>query len=136
LDEVMTKYRVDADRVYVTGLSMGGTGTWNLAAETPERFAAIAPIASPGNKLAAVDTRDLPTWWFIGEKDGEYVKRSQPLKVALEKQNATFKLTIYLGAGHVESWENAYNDPRFYQWLLSQRRGQTAQMQIAAASTP
>jgi predicted peptidase len=86
LDEVANTYRVDADRIYVTGLSMGGTGTWNLAAETPERFAAIAPIASPGNKLAAVDTRTLPTWWFIGEKDGEHVKRLQPLKGALENK--------------------------------------------------
>jgi hypothetical protein len=60
----------------------------------------------------------------------------QPLKGALEKQNATFKLTVYPGAGHVESWENAYNDPRFYGWLLAQRRGQPAQMEIAATSTP
>ncbi|HEX8235155.1 MAG TPA: sugar-binding protein [Abditibacteriaceae bacterium] len=136
LDEVMAKYRVDADRVYLTGLSMGGSGTWNLATETPERFAAIAPIASPGNKFAAVDTRELPTWWFIGEKDGDYLELSQPLKAALEKYNATFKLTVYPGAGHVESWENAYSNPSFYEWLLSQRRGHAAQMQIAAASTP
>jgi hypothetical protein len=69
------------------------------------------------------------------EKDGDYLELSQPLKAALEKDNATFKLTVYPGAGHVESREQAYSDPHFYEWLLAQRRGHAAQMQIAA-STP
>src|SRR5438067_11719457 len=64
LDEIQKDYRVDPDRVYLTGLSMGGFGTWELASQAPQRFAAIAPICGGGNPALARRIKDLPIWVF------------------------------------------------------------------------
>src|SRR5262249_37880875 len=69
LDDLISKYRVDKDRVYLTGLSMGGFGTWSLAATHPEKFAAIAPICGGGRPEDASKIKDIPTWVFHGAKD-------------------------------------------------------------------
>jgi predicted peptidase len=85
LDEIMAQYKVDADRVYLTGLSMGGYGTWNLAAAHPERFAAIAPICGGGNPDDAKKLKNLPIWVFHGAKDPAVpIARSQEMVKALE----------------------------------------------------
>lgn len=68
-DEVTTSYRVDEKRIYLTGLSMGGFGTWDWAAEYPGRFAAIAPICGGGEPFSARLLNDIPIWVFHGEKD-------------------------------------------------------------------
>lgn len=122
LDTVMNQYRVDADRVYLTGLSMGGFGTWNWAAENPERFAAIAPICGGGDERRARRIRNIPTWAFHGAKDEVVpLKSSQEMVDALRKAGGDVKFTVYPEAGH-DSWTEAYSNPELYAWLLSHRK--------------
>jgi predicted peptidase len=123
LDDVVATHKVDRDRIYVTGLSMGGYGTWALAAAYPERFAAVVPICGGGNPADAGKLKDLPIWVFHGGKD-RVVPPSQSedmVKALKEKGAANIKYTLYPEAGH-DSWTEAYNDPELYQWLLRQKR--------------
>jgi predicted peptidase len=125
LDEVGRKYKVDADRVYVSGLSMGGFGTWRLASVAPERFAAIAPICGGGEKSWARQIVQLPVWAFHGARDTVVpVQRSQEMVDELQRLGGNVRLTVYAEAGH-DSWTETYNNPDFYQWLLEQRRRKT-----------
>jgi len=122
LDEIGRNYKVDPDRVYVTGLSMGGFGSWRLAAYAPERLAAIAPICGGGETYWAKEFAQLPTWAFHGAKDTVVLlERSQAMVDALTKAGGSPKLTIYPEAGH-DSWTATYDDPKLYEWLLEQRR--------------
>ncbi|MEO0796139.1 MAG: prolyl oligopeptidase family serine peptidase [Verrucomicrobiota bacterium] len=118
-DTVLETYRVDPDRVYLTGLSMGGFGTWNWAVQNPEKFAAIAPIASWGPNKNFKPLVDMPIWAVHGEKD-QAVKLHDAQKVinAIKEAGGDPRFTIYKGAGH-NVWSRTYEDPEFYQWLLS-----------------
>jgi predicted peptidase len=123
LDDVIASHKVDRDRIYVTGLSMGGFGTWALAAAYPDKFAAIVPICGGGNPRAAKTIKDLPIWVFHGAKDrvvkpGLSEAMVKALKAAGAKQ---VKFTLYPDADH-DSWTEAYNDPELYKWLLKQKR--------------
>ncbi|MEZ6130934.1 MAG: PHB depolymerase family esterase [Planctomycetaceae bacterium] len=125
LDAVVKTYKVDPDRIYVTGLSMGGFGTWRLAAYTPERFAAIAPICGGGEPYWARRFANLPTWAFHGAKDkGVPVERSQQMIDAMKKAGGMPKFTVYPDAEH-DSWTETYDNPVFYDWLLTQKRKPT-----------
>jgi predicted peptidase len=122
LDELSSKHKVDADRIYVTGLSMGGFGSWRLAAFAPDRLAAIAPICGGGEKYWAKQFVHLPVWAFHGAKDtGVPPERSQMMVDELKKKGGKPKLTIYPESGH-DSWTVTYGNPKFYEWLLEQRR--------------
>lgn len=122
LDEVQRRYNVDPDRVYVTGLSMGGYGTWDLAMDFPDRFAAIAPICGGGDTWRACSIRHVPTWVFHGAKDEVVpVERSEELIAVLQGCNGDVRSTIYLEAGH-DAWTETYDNPELYEWLLAQRR--------------
>jgi predicted peptidase len=122
LDEVVSKYKVDQDRVYLTGMSMGGFGTWALAGYSPDRFAAIIPICGGGEPLLTRALRHMPVWAFHGGKDPIVpVKRSQELIDALKKADAEAKLTIYPDALH-DSWSATYDNPEIYEWLLAHKR--------------
>ena len=131
LDDVSKNLRVDSHRVYLSGLSMGGYGTWDLGLSHPERFAAIVPICGGGeliNILLAEGTkgealRTLGVWAFHGGKDPIVpVEESQRLVDMLKKVKVQdVKLTVYPEAGH-DSWTEAYNDPKLYEWLLSHER--------------
>ena len=122
LDDVESKYRVDKDRVYLTGLSMGGYGTWALAAAAPERFAAIAPICGGGNPSTAEKLKGLPIWVFHGAKDPAVpLKRSEDMVAALKKAGHEVKFTVYPNAGH-DSWTETYNNPKLYEWFLEHKR--------------
>ncbi len=122
LDDVISKYRVDKDRVYLTGLSMGGYGTWALAAAHPEKFAAIAPICGGGNPSDAKKLARLPVWVFHGAKDPTVpLKRSEEMVQAVKAAGGNVKFTVYPEAGH-DSWTETYNNPEFYTWLLAQKR--------------
>jgi len=127
LDDVATKYNVDPDRIYLTGLSMGGFGTWQLAAYAPRKFAAIAPICGGGETFWAKQIAHIPTWVFHGDKDGAIpVARSEAMIAALKKvpeemKYAEAKFTVYPGVGH-DSWTQTYDDPEFYKWLFAQKR--------------
>ena len=127
LDDVTGKYRVDTNRVYLTGLSMGGYGVWSLGTAYPERFAAIAPICGGGetitvllsvyDKLAAL--KALPVWAFHGAKDPVVsLEESERMVKALKAAGCKdVQLTVYPEVEH-NSWEQTYNNPELYQWLL------------------
>jgi dienelactone hydrolase len=118
LDEVTAKYRVDEDRIYVTGLSMGGFGTWELASKYPQRFAAAAPICGGGNPELAWNMRHIPVWVFHGAKDNVVsVSLSEAMVESLKKYNDKVKFTIYPEANH-DSWTETYNNPELYSWFL------------------
>ena len=121
LDEIEAKYRIDTDRVYLTGLSMGGFGTWTLATEYPNRFAAIAPICGGSERYLAYRLKKVPVWAFHGAKDNVVpLSRSQEMIDAINKAGGNAKLTIYPEAQHDSSTET-YNNPELYTWFLSHK---------------
>lgn len=122
LDYVSEQLPVDVDRVYVTGLSMGGFGTWRLAAAAPERFAAIIPICGGGDASLAEPLKYTPIWAFHGQQDKVVPpKLSEQMVAQINEAGGRAKLTIYPDAGH-DAWTRAYEDPATFEWLLSNRR--------------
>lgn len=122
LDEIQAKYRVDVDRVYLTGLSMGGFGTWDLATRQPGRFAAIAPICGGGNPVLAGVLKDVPAWVFHGDADPVVpVQRSDEMVEALKRVGGEVKYTRYPGVQH-DSWTASYENPELYKWFLEHKR--------------
>jgi len=122
LDHVEAENKVDKDRVYVTGLSMGGFGTWRLASDAPDRFAAIAPICGGGEPEWAKELAKLPIWVFHGDRDAVVpAERSERMVTALKEAGGNVKYTVYPNVGH-DSWTVTYDNPDFYTWLLAQKR--------------
>jgi len=122
VDNIAATYRVDRDRIYLTGLSMGGYGTWALAAAYPDRFAAIVPICGGGYPHNAERLASLPTWVFHGAKDESVpIRRSRQMVDALRAVGADVTFTIDEEAGH-DSWTAAYDNPKLYDWLLEHKR--------------
>jgi len=122
LDDLKKKLRVDRDRVYLTGLSMGGFGTWDLAEKYPDEFAAIAPICGGGDVGKVWKLRHMPVWCFHGAKDNVVpIASSQIMVDSLRKFNAGVKFTIYPELEH-NSWEVTYNNDSLYDWFLSQKK--------------
>jgi predicted peptidase len=125
LDEIVEKQKIDKHRIYVTGLSMGGFGTWYLAAYTPKRFAAIAPICGGGEPLTILllpHMSHISAWVFHGAKDPVVpAARSQAMVDALKRSGGQVKFTIYPDAGH-DCWTETYANPKLYEWLLEQKR--------------
>ena len=124
LDDIVARYKVDTERIYLTGLSMGGFGTWSLASEYPERFAAIAPICGGGNRIMALRLEDVPVWVFHGAKDPVVpLEESEEMVNAIRSRGGNVKLTVYPDAGH-DSWTETYNNQKLYDWFLEQRKSQ------------
>ena len=123
LDDIQAKYHVDPDRIYVTGLSMGGFGTWDLVRHYPDKFAAIVPICGGGDPQFVKRYAHVPVWVFHGEDDHTVpIKRSEEMVDALKNAgDPEVKFTRYPGVGH-DSWVKAYDDPELYEWLLSHKR--------------
>ncbi len=143
LDQTIKEFKGDADRVYLTGLSMGGYGTWDLAYKYPGKFAALAPICGglrPPDRLPVPKTGPFadpdadpyalvaqkvgktPVWIFHGGADTTVPpSESRKMNDSLKAAGANVKYTEYEGVGH-NSWDMAYSDPEFMTWLLSQRR--------------
>jgi len=123
LDDVSARYRVDPDRIIVTGASMGGFGTWALGGAYPERFSAIVPICGGGNPNDAAKLSKLPVWTFHGQHDTTVpVMMSQMMAAAIQKAGGTPHLTIYPEASH-NAWDQAYATEALYTWMLAQQRG-------------
>lgn len=121
LDHALREYAVDPDRIYLTGLSMGGFGTWFLGASRPERFAAMAPICGGGDPPGVTPLKDMPIWVFHGGKDRVVPpSASRQMVRALRAMGGNVKLTIYPEAAH-DSWTETYNHPELYDWFLQHR---------------
>src|SRR5262245_8910183 len=127
LDEVEKEYTVDNKRLYLTGLSMGGMGTWSLGAAHPEKWAAIVPICGGVFNSREVDEtakklKDIPIWCCHGDKDTAVkVERSRELIDALKKLGVDPKYTEYPGVGH-NSWDKAYDTDELYEWMSKQSK--------------
>ena len=114
---------VDPDRVYLTGLSMGGRGSWALAAKMPKQFAAVIPICGGGKPNTASKLIDVPIWAFHGDADRVVpVAETTKMVEAIKKEGGEkVKMTIYPGVNH-NSWAQTYANPEIYEWLLQQKR--------------
>jgi predicted peptidase len=122
LDDIVARYDVDTERIYLTGLSMGGYGSWALASEYPDRFAAVVPICGGGNRIMSIFLKDMPIWAFHGAKDSVVpVEESKDLVEAINARGGNAKLTIYPESNH-DSWTETYNNQEVYDWLLEHRR--------------
>jgi predicted peptidase len=124
LKSVQEEFNTDPDRVYLTGLSMGGSGSWSLAVKYPDMFAAIVPMCSRGDLQSVKKLADahLPIWNFCGDQDRkETVAFSREMQEALTASGAKSKYTEYPGVGH-NCWDNAYATPELVSWLLQHSR--------------
>lgn len=127
LDDLEINYAVDPARVYVTGLSMGGFGTWTLCARHPERFAAAVPICGGLPWYIDLDRavekmKHLPIWTFHGAKDEVVsIEETQRVVKALKAVGGNIKFTVYRAAQH-DSWTKTYNNPKLYEWMLQHTR--------------
>jgi predicted peptidase len=124
LDQTMAEYSTDPDRVYLTGLSMGGYGSFLVASEHPQRFAAVVPICGGGDpaKMAPV-LKELPMWVFHGDADTAVpVTRSREMVEAIKAAGGEkVRYTEYPGVGH-NSWDPAYAEKELTDWLFAQKR--------------
>lgn len=124
VDDLIKTHRVDAKRVYLTGLSLGGFGTWDTAMEYAEIFAAIVPICGGAGVrwVMAERIKDLPCWIFHGDKDTVVpLEFSTKIHGALSKAGSSAKLTVYPGVGH-DSWTQTYANPELWEWLFTQQQ--------------
>lgn len=123
--EIASKYNIDKSRIYLTGLSMGGWGTWKLAQEHPEFFAAIAPVCAPADRLMKIQAeklKSIPIKIYHGALD-DIVTPDQSIEMYLElkKTNPNTDLIIFSKDNH-NSWDSTYSNPEFYKWLLEQHK--------------
>jgi pimeloyl-ACP methyl ester carboxylesterase len=122
LQDVKHQYRVDPNRVYLTGLSMGGFGSWDLAMKHPEEFAAVVPVCGGGDTTEVWKLRFTPVWAFHGAKDNVVpLSAGEAMIRALKRYNSSARLTIYPETGH-DSWVQAYTTDSLYNWLLNQKK--------------
>ena len=122
LTAVEEKLRVDTSRIYLTGFSMGGYGTWRMAAAYPEVFAAIAPIAGGGDPKTAGKLKKIPVWAFHGARD-ENVPLTETTRMvdALKARGGKAKLTVYPDLEHY-IWGRTYGNSKLYAWFLAHRK--------------
>lgn len=122
LDDVCNELRVDMDRIYLTGLSMGGYGTWDTAIEYPDTFAAIAPLCGGGDLYRVCRLGNMPVWVFHGLKDTTVLpQESMKMVEALKDCGGNVKFTLYPELEH-DCWTVTYNNPELYQWFLEQTK--------------
>lgn len=121
LDEVQKQYKVDAKRIYLTGLSLGGYGTWSLAAAQPTHWAAIVPICGGGDPTTAAKIKDIPCWCFVGDQDfPKLLASTRGMVEAMKKAGGNPRFSEYPYVGH-NSWDSAYATTELYPWLLKHR---------------
>jgi dienelactone hydrolase len=132
IEHCKTYLRIDEKRIYLTGLSLGGGGTWWTAQDFPKTFAAIAPVCGSRNsvtKACYIAAENIPVWAFHGTEDGvvamtKSLNMVNAINACLPIPNPLAKLTLYPGIGH-DSWTNAYqpnhsvHNPNVYEWMLS-----------------
>jgi antitoxin component YwqK of YwqJK toxin-antitoxin module len=126
--EIKTRYRIDTNRIYLTGLSLGGSGTWYLAMKHPATFAAIAPISGKTSHIqfisdSACKLAGTPIWMFHG-KDDEVVDVKETYQIAkrLDQCNVKYSLSLFEGHKHWQTPWEVYGDDRIYNWFLGCKR--------------
>ena len=123
VDQLSATYNIDPERIYVTGLSMGGMGTWSAVTAQPDRFAAAVPMSGNGDTNPAGAVSAIPFWFFHAANDGTVgVEGSDNLVAALRNSSGNVIYTRYDTGGH-GIWPVAYVHPLLFQWLVSQQRG-------------
>lgn len=121
LDHIEETHAVDTNRVYCTGLSMGGYGTWALGVAAPKRFAALLPICGAGDPSMGQVLKDIPIWVFHGTDDRAVpFAQSEAMVKAIKGAGGDPRFTIYQNVGH-DSWTETYNNPAVYEWMLEQK---------------
>lgn len=114
--------RIDPRRIYVTGLSMGGYGTWRVCSTYPEWFAAAVPICGGGQPDQAAGLKEVPVWAFHGAKDLVVrLEESEAMVNAMREAGGDVKLTVYPEADH-DSWTITYQNPEVFRWMASHRK--------------
>jgi predicted peptidase len=120
IEQILKQYPIDERRIYITGVSMGGYGTWELMARLPDKFAAAVPICGGGDEKSAEKIKHIPTWAFHGAKDNVVSPRqSRRMISALQKVGGTPGYTEYPDVEH-NSWVQAYKEPHLLPWLFKQ----------------
>jgi len=122
LDTIVENNRVDKNRVYLTGLSRGGSAAWEMAVQYPDKFAALAVVCGMTPlPYANWINKDLPIWVFHGDQDKSIpISESVNMVDKLKAMGYNVKFTIYEGVGH-NSWKNAYANEELYSWFIKQR---------------
>ena len=116
LDAIVTKFGCNKTKIYLTGLSMGGSGSWRMAADHPEKFAAVVPICGRGQTTDAAKLKSLPIWVFCGDQDGVFKANEELVKSIVDAGSQSIRFTSLENVGH-NSWSAAYATPDLYQWL-------------------
>ena len=119
LTDLQSRYAVDPKQVHITGLSMGGSGTWSLIAAAPERFATAVTICGRGEPWMAEPASRLPVWVVVGDRD-RVVSNLLGMVDSLRARGADVKWTLMTGVGH-DSWTDTYANPELYEWMLRHR---------------
>lgn len=123
LDQVLAKYNVDRRRVYLTGLSLGGYGAWDLASRYPDYFAAVAPICGGGIARSVGSMRAVPTWVFHGKMDDAVPEEeSARMVAALQAAGGDVRYTVLPEGGHIDAWVHAYDKAGLFDWFMQQSR--------------
>ena len=122
VEEIIKKNKVDIERIYATGLSMGGYGTLAIAKERPDLFSAIIPVCGGLDTTDIERLKDIPIWLFHGAEDKVVpVENSELIYDLLKPINPEIKITIYKGINH-NSWEMTYNNQNIYDWMLKYKK--------------
>lgn len=122
LTDLLREFRADPNRVIITGLSLGGMGSWEWASAHPKRFAGVIPVCGKIAPEKVVSLKGMPIWAFHGDQDKAVKLADQQAAVdAAKKAGADVRFTIYPGVGH-NSWVQAYAEPELEGWILARKR--------------
>ena len=122
LNSLKSEFSLDMKRIYLTGQSNGGFGTWDLISKRPSLFAAAIPLCGGGNPLLAPSLVSIPIWAFHGDQDSVIpVTETRSMIAAIKKLGGTPRYTEYKGADH-EIWVRAFKEPGLADWLFAQHR--------------
>jgi predicted peptidase len=120
-NELLSKYKIDTNRIYLTGMSLGGYGAWNTAMEYPDKFAAVIPLCGGGNVRDVCNISHMPVWAFHGTADTLVpISETEKLVNQLKKCNGNVKFSRLEGKGHSIQW--VYEDKEVYSWMLNQKK--------------
>jgi antitoxin component YwqK of YwqJK toxin-antitoxin module/predicted esterase len=127
LEELKSNYRIDLDRIYLTGVGLGGEGVWNLAIKYPETFAAIAPVCGPTGPLTfpvhARRIKHIPAWVFHGARDLVVpVRESEIMVASLKEYGGDVTLQVFPEAGHSPFTKEVYSEQLLYDWFLGHKQ--------------